>query len=506
MKASDSTKNDDSPLSALCQKLLARRQLIIASHRGPIDYHVTEDGEIQARRGSGGVVTALIPLNRYTELIWIASVMGEGDRRMLAEAQDKHIKSHLPGQHIYIRFVNSSRRTYHKYYNVFCNPLLWFLQHYMWNSPYTPNVDNNVYDAWETGYVPMNKAFADAVISEAKESPKPPLIMLHDYHLYLVARYIRQEIPDATLQHFIHIPWPTPSYWQLLPRAMREAICQGLCANDVVGLQTNRDVINFLQTCDAFLEEAEVDYNQRIVTNNGQRVKVNAYPVSIDVAGLQRTASSPRVLEYERRLRSHCGEKTIVRVDRTEPSKNITRGFKAFDMLLNNHPELVGRIKFLAFLVPSRTHIRQYQRYAEEITEQVHTINEKYRSGEWEPIKVFMENNYAQAIAGMRLYDVLLVNSVIDGMNLVAKEGPVVNTRNGVLVLSESAGAYRQLRQGALPVAPADLRETMQALYTGLTMSEEEKKERQATLVRAIEEQDIADWLYQQLNDLDCIK
>jgi trehalose 6-phosphate synthase len=188
-----------------------------------------------------------------------------------------------------------------------------------------------------------------------------------------------------------------------------------------------------------------------------------------------------------------------------EPSKNILRGFRAFDMLLDGHPELVAKVNFLAFLVPSRTHIKQYQRYAQQVNEIVGAINTKYSNEEWQPIRVFYENNYYRALAGMRLYDVLLVNPVIDGMNLVAKEGPTVNANDGVLVLSECAGAHEQLGKHALSVVPTDLVETVEALYQALTMPAEEREQRATALRRSIEEEDIVMWLYRQLVDISAL-
>jgi trehalose 6-phosphate synthase len=489
-------------LSQLCQELLRHRNLIIASNRGPIDYHFNEGGKLQGRRGTGGVVTALSAISQYMDLTWVASAMGDGDRRAAGMAQGKRFKAPLAGHKLYIRFVVSSGSTYHKFYSIFCNPLLWFLQHYMWNSSHTPNIDARVYDAWENGYKAVNHAIAEAVINEALESDLPPLVMLHDYHLYLAASYIREQIPDAIIQHFTHIPWPEPHYWQLLPCTMREAICEGLCANDIVGFQTKRDVHNFLRTCEVFIEGAEIDYKCHTVLINDHLIRVKPYPISIDVTNLQRIVQSPWLQEYEGNLRPFCGGQTIVRVDRMEPSKNIVRGFRAFDLLLQRYPDLLGKVIFLAFLVPSRTHIRQYQRYALEVTQIIETINTKYGNDDWQPIKVFYENNYAQAIAGLRLYDVLLVNPVIDGMNLVAKEGPTVNTCDGVLVLSEAAGACEQLRDSVLTVTPTDLEGTMKAIYRALAMSPEERSQRAVAMKKLIEEEDITKWLCRQLDDV----
>jgi len=488
-------------LAALCQELLSERRLILVSNRGPVEYRVAQNGELQLNRGTGGVVTALRAISKNVELTWIASTMGEGDR-LAASGQNGRFQVALPGHRLYLRFVTSPRNVYHKYYNLFCNPLLWFLQHYMWNSPYTPNVDAKVYDAWDNGYVAVNRAFADAVIEEAAHDKVQPFVMIHDYQLYLVGGYIRQKMPNAILQHFIHIPWPASSWWQLFPDPMRKAILESLCAADIVGLQTNRDVHYFLHSCEMFLDEAKVDYESHTVLHGGRKTQIASYPVSVDLAALHRIVRSPRVQEYEEKLRPYLGEQTIVRVDRAEPSKNIARGLKAFDMLLERYPHLVNKVKLICFVVPSRSGIKQYERYTQEIFDAVEALNAKYGSEGWQPVKLFFENNYAQSIAGMRLYDVLLVNPVIDGMNLVSKEGPIVNDRNGILVLSESAGAYEQLKENVISVAPADLEGTTQALYEALTMNPAERKRKAEALRKTIEEEDITTWLYRQFRDL----
>lgn len=485
-----------------CADMLRDRRLILVSNRGPVEYHVSPEGNLQPRRGSGRVVTALSTLTNYVDFTWVASAMGEGDRRVAQQTEGGRVKSPLPGQSLYLRYVVTPRRVYHKFYNIFCNPLLWFLQHYMWSSPYTPNVDDSVYDAWETGYIPVNRAFAEAVVDEAQHSVSPPYVMLHDYHLYLAPGMVREALPEAIIQHFLHIPWPDPAYWQMLPAFMRSAICESLCASDIVGFQTSRDVRSFLQSCEMFVDQATVDHTKCTVALNGRETAVRCYPISIDVEELRGIANSPRALEYERKLRPLLGEKTIVRVDRVEPSKNIVRGFRAYRLLLERNKDLIGKVKFLAFLVPSRTHIRQYQRYLQEVEALVAEINETFGSEDWQPITVFYENNYIQAMAAMKLYDVLLVNSIIDGMNLVAKEGPVVNTRGGILVLSETAGAYAQLHEGVLAVAPADVEGTAQALYQAINASVEEREKRANILAQKIEEEDVIHWMESQIGDM----
>ena len=489
-------------LLQLCAQALNGRRLILVSNRGPIGHQITPSGSLQPRRSSGSLVTAFSSLVSELDFTWISSAMGEGDRRIWENSNGSSIPAALPGYNLSLRYVNTPRRVYHKYYNTFCNPLLWFLQHYMWSTSYTPSVDSTVYDAWENGYVKVNRSFADAVLEEAASLDQDVCVMIHDYHLYLVSGYVRERLPQAVIQHYVHIPWPASGYWEMIPSHIRRSICSSLCSADIVGFQTRRDCRNFLQSCEEFLPSVEVDYANFKVCYEGRETAVRAYPLSINVDEVRRIGSSPRVQEYERQLDGVWAEKTIVRVDRAEPNKNILRGFRSYQLLLDRYPEMRGKVKFVAFLVPSRTHIRQYQRYMEEIQQTARSINQGYGTPEWQPIHLFMENNYVQAVAGMRHYDVLLENAVIDGMTLVAKEGPLINQRDGVVILSETAGAYPQLAVGVLPVAYADVEGTMQAMHQALDMPTEERQRRNASLIDAVEREDINFWFQCQFEEI----
>ena len=493
---------DVNELTELCEAVFSQRPLILVSNRGPVEHQMSGDGWPEARRGSGSVVTAFNSLAQKFEFTWVASAMGEGDRVVSENGRGPHIQSPLPGHLINLRYVVTPRRVYHKYYNVLCNPLLWFLQHYMWNPPYNPNVDAAVHDAWESGYIPVNQAFANAVISEAQALEQAPIVIGHDYHLYLMPEFVRKEVPEAVIQHFVHIPWPTPQYWHMIPDYIIRRICESLCTTDLLGFQTIGDVRCFLDTVEEFVPDVTVDRTSHTVARNGRTTSVKVYPISINVEEVQRIANTPRALDYENRLSADTGDVTIVRIDRAEPNKNIVRGFRAYELMLTRYPELKGKVKFLAFLVPSRTHIRQYQRYMDEIQQVIQQINNNHGTDDWQPIVPFIENNYTQAIAGMKLYDVLLVNTIIEGMNLVAKEGPVVNNRDGVLVLSHSSGVYQQLSDGAISVSPTDIEGTMEALHQAITMSAEDRKARAARMLNSVCREDINHWLYQQMNDI----
>jgi trehalose 6-phosphate synthase len=282
---------------------------------------------------------------------------------------------------------------------------------------------------------------------------------------------------------------------------MRRAILEGLCAVDLLGFQTREDGLNFIRTCESHLPGCRVNYRQRKVWFRNHATYVRDFPISIDVDGLRQFAETDDVASYrEQILQSHGDWQIILRIDRIEPSKNIVRGFQAFDELLELYPEHRGRVKFIALLVPSRLEVDEYGSYLDEVMGIVGRVNAKHGGNDWEPIRVFVEENYPRAIAGLQVYDALLVNSIADGMNLVAKEGPIVNRRDGVLILSERTGAYQQLEPGVLVISPLDVLGTAEAMHQALTMPAEQRRAKAERLQSLIEGQDIVDWLNEQLS------
>jgi trehalose 6-phosphate synthase len=327
--------------------------------------------------------------------------------------------------------------------------------------------------------------------------------MLQDYHLYLVARYLRDMLrrrERPTTLHFVHIPWPGPEYWAILPPVMRQAILEGLCAVDILGFQTRGDGLNFIRTCESHLPRAHVSYKRGRVWYRNHATHVRDFPISIDVETLRELAASRDVAEYRSEIEDVVGDlQLIVRNDRIEPSKNILRGFQAFEEMLELYPEHQGQVKFLAILVPSRLAVNEYRDYLNELMAAAGRINARYGTSDWEPVRLLVGESYPRAVAVMQQYDVLLVNAIADGMNVVAKEGPIVNRRNGVLVLSERTGARQQLESGALVIPPCDVYATAQALHQALIMPSEERQERADRLRWLIEREDISDWLCRQL-------
>jgi trehalose 6-phosphate synthase len=484
---------------ALQTDFFTNRALIIAANRGPVTFETAKDGSLRFQRGEGGLVTALTGLCQHTDVTWIACAQTEAD----ATWREGSVVLSDYGSAIRVQFLSPEASAYEGYYNVIANPLLWFLQHSMWDVPRAPVIDRAAWQAWEDGYVAVNRLFAEAIAEQVRAASRPPLVMLQDYHLYLVARFLHERLRPRerpTTLHFVHIPWPGPEYWRILPPAMRRAILEGLCAVDVLGFQTEEDGLNFIRTCESYLPRAHVNFKRGRVWYRNHATHVRDFPISIDVRALKQVATSQEVAGYRSEIQDAVGDQQlIVRIDRTEPSKNIVRGFQAFEEMLDLYPEHHGRVQFLALLVPSRMDVDEYQDYLDELMAAAGRINAKYGTSEWEPVRLLVGENRPRAVAILQLYNVLLVNSIADGMNLVAKEGPIVNRRDGVLILSEGAGAHQQLAPGAIVISPCDVYATAEALHQALVMSPEERLERAARLCWLIEREDITAWLYRQL-------
>jgi trehalose 6-phosphate synthase len=431
--------------------------------------------------------------------------MTEGDRLAVKEAQLQggHLSSPIHGQKVQLHYVAISKAAYRKYYNTISNQLLWFLQHYLSHPAEDSTTKKRLQDAWETGCRVANQAIADAVIAEiASEPTKKAVVMLHDYHLYLAPAMIRQHHPTLFLHQFIHIPWPDVRCWHFLPSNIAWEIYQGLMGNDILGLQTERDVHNFLEGARTLLEGADVDFEDGMIWWQGHRTLARAYPISISVTGECKIVTSAAGKRAAENIKSLLGEQTIMRVDRIEPTKNIVRGFQAYGRLLEDHAELRGKVHFLAFLVPSRQGLPEYKRYTTEVMKMITAVNLRYGTADWQPITALCDNDRTRALAALQFYDVLLVNSIIDGMNLVAKEGPVVNQTAGVLVLSRTIGAFQQLGKACIPTSPIDVEETAQALYRALTMSTEERHSKALLGPRIVERQNLVAWMSRQIIDI----
>ena len=488
---------------------LGHHRLVVAANRGPVSFHDDPEGRPVVTRGAGGLVTVLTDMLRKHHGLWVAAAQSPEEVRLAGTGEPVEVT--LGGDRYRVRYIAPDAETFDKYYNIVANPMLWFVQHYLWDLGRHPDIGVSEIDAWRNGYLVVNRMFAEAVLDEVGGDDRAggtgtigdrSVVLLHDYHLYQVAPQVRLRAPRVFLQQFVHIPWAQSDYWRVLPREIREAVFSGLLANDIVAFHTAHYVDNFLQGCVDVLD-LEVDARRRTVFVGGREVWVRAYPVSIDPATLRDPAQDRRVLAEERELLARRRDYLVVRVDRLDLSKNVIRGFLAFDRFLDKHPEFKERITFLALLQPSREDVEEYVEYRRRVLRAVEQVNTKQGTTDWMPIDLRIQDNFPASLAAYRSYDVLFVNAIFDGMNLVAKEGSIVNRRNGVLILSENTGAFEELGSFCVPVNPFDIEEQADALYTALTMPTE-KKRVLADQIRAVVERNSVDkWISAQFADIE---
>ncbi|MGD8402796.1 MAG: trehalose-6-phosphate synthase [Anaerolineales bacterium] len=473
--------------------------IVIVSNRGPFSFKKNADGSFKVERGTGGLVTALTALAEQHDVLWVAAAMDKDDRHWVDAQSDE--PQQVEG--ISLRLIKPNNKAYQGYYNVISNPMLWFIQHQLWDAPRHPSITRETWEAWEKGYLVINKNFAEVVAEMVKDEKRPVIVLPQDYHLYMFPHYLRELLDkQVQIQPFVHIPWPGPDAWRVLPGQIRIAILKSLLASDRVGFQTQKDAFNFIQNCRFYLEGAHSRGSRDSIDYQGRQIKAVSYPISIDTQKLFDLSEQPQTHLLKSQLMNFVSDrKVILRVDRIEPSKNILRGLEAYSTLLEIHPEHLGKVQMLALLVPSRMGVNEYQDYLRDIMSEAGMINARFSTPYWEPVRLMVGDNYDRAIAAMQFYDVLLINPLADGMNLVAKEGALVNQKDGVLVLSEDAGAFYELGEYALTVSPFDVYGTAIAIHKALTMPPDDKQERAKALRSIVKKADIRSWFYDQVDD-----
>jgi len=473
--------------------------IIIVSNRGPYSFTRKDDGEFTYTRGEGGLVTALSGIMQHYDVMWVAVALSDDDKAW-AESHDdqpQQIDDTL------LKLVSTEKDRYDQYYNHIANPLLWFIHHQLWNVPFKPDIDQTMWEAWREGYTHINRQIAEVVAEQINQIDRPVIVFPQDYHLYLFPQFLRELVgDDVQIQPFIHIPWPGPDAWRLLPVEMRSAVVDSLLQSNRIGFQTQRDAFNFIQTARFYQDDAHTRGSRYSIEYKGRRVDAKDYPISIDVEKVHNIVQEPQTQLLKSTLLNFTTDKKIIlRVDRIEPSKNILRGLQAYRSLLESYPEHRGNVHMLMLLVPSRMEVEEYQDYLKDLTAEAGMINAEYSTAFWEPVRIIMGNNYPRAIAAFQIYDALLINPIADGMNLVAKEGALINQRDGVLILSEHAGAFYELGENALIVNPFDIYNTANAMHQALTMSVAEKQERADALREQVKSADIRVWFSNQLDD-----
>jgi trehalose 6-phosphate synthase len=471
-------------------------KIVVASNRGPVGFERDDRGRLTARRGAGGLVTALSGVFYRDDTSWISAAMTDGDRAVALKGRTVSSDSHQQ-----MRYVVLPLERYDAYYNEIANRILWFVHHNLWDTPRNPMFDDATQEAWQH-YVEANRAFAQALADEAADDP---VYLIQDYQLCLVPGMLRDLQPEAKIVHFSHTPFAGATYLRILPVEMRTAIVRGMAGADVLGFQSKQWAENYLLSARG-LPGMRVLRGGRIEID-GRVAAVRSFPVAVSAEPIRETASQPEADSVRQELRAWAGDRAVVlRVDRLEPSKNILRGFLAFGLFLRRHPEWRGRVQFLCLFSPSREEVPEYQSYGEDCLAAAERVNKEFGTKTWAPIEVKVQEDYAYAVAAYDLYDVLFVNPTYDGMNLVAMEGPLVNRHDGVVLLSRNAGAYTRLGRHALGVNPFDLAETAEALHEALSMAPDDRARRARGLARTVQAHTPASWLASQLEAVDQVR
>jgi trehalose 6-phosphate synthase len=447
---------------------------MLVSNRGPLSFSEDDNGELVARRGAGGLVSGLGPLVANTGATWMAAAMSESDRVAAARGV---VEAHG----LRARLLAVDPETYRLAYDVVSNQALWFVHHGLYDLPRTPVFTREFRTAW-SAYRQMNATFANAI---AEEAPSGTVVLVQDYHLSLVGRDLAERRADLMAVHFSHTPFAPPVWLRVLPDHVAEELLSGLAAYRACGFHTQRWADDFLASCRELLALTPRTFVSPLPSDPG------------DVRG---TAASPECNAALAEIDRLADDRLVIaRVDRIELSKNIVRGFLAFEELLDRYPRWRERVVFLASVYPSRGGVPAYQRYRAEIETTVDRINQRLGTTNWTPIVYDTRDDYPRSVALMRRADVLLVNPLRDGLNLVAKEAALVNERNAVLCLSPEAGVWAELGDLALRVQPHDIAATADVLDAALTMPSDTRQSRGAGLRSRAEGRRPADWLADQL-------
>jgi trehalose 6-phosphate synthase len=471
--------------------------IAIMSNRGPHDF-VWENGHWIARRATAGLTSMIEPLARQPNVVWFCCVSEPPGSEVERDALFTTAKDQIDPE-LNVVPVPLPAEIYQAYYGDISNEVLWMLQHHLVGNSGYASLDAKRHAAW-AAYLDANQRIAEAV--RALEIPRRAFL-IQDYHLYPLAALLRRDFPNVPSLHFIHLPFPDPALFKLLPRSWREAVLRGIVGADVVGLQTPGDVRAFLTCCEEVLG-ATVDFSRRaVILPSGRTVRVRAFPASTDPEELRRLQGSPEVMAARKNFSGELREWNIARVDRLDPSKNQVLGFRAFGRLLEREPHLIGRVRFIAVLIPSRTDLTIYGDYRDAVYAEIERVNTRFGDASgFPPIKVFYTNNRAEIFAALESCDVLLVNSRQDGMNLVVKEWAILAQKPSVLVLSETAGVAGEAGESALLVSPLDIEGTAEALGEALRLSAEERAGRLARFRASIEKWTSTNWLDAQLKEL----
>jgi trehalose 6-phosphate synthase len=488
--------------------------VLIASNRGPVSFTLDNDGRLSTRRGGGGLVSGLSSVADRGDSLWVCAALSDADRAAARSAPGGRLGLDGEPGGRGVRLLDIPPAVFQRAYNAVANSTLWFVHHMLYDTPNMPSFGTGFRREWES-FRAYNRAFAEALAQEAARSPardssarsaapaSTVKAMVQDYHLSLAPRMLADLRPDVKIAHFSHTPWAPPEYYRMLPEDVGRELIEGILGADHAGFLCQRWADAFADCCESILG-AEVNRARQQVTHCGHVTGIGVHPLGVDASALSSRASEPDVRARAAALEQTArGRKLIVRIDRTELSKNIVRGLAAYRELLLRHPEWRGRVIQVASAYPSRHDLPEYREYTASVQRMAAEISEEFGTDDWDPLILQVDDDYARSLAAYRLADVLLVNPIRDGMNLVAKEGPILSDRSCALVLSRETGAAAELSADALMINPFDISGTAEALHEALLMPDAERKRRAASLAKQASALPPAQWFADQLAALD---
>ena len=465
--------------------------VLLASNRGPMSYAEDQSGALVARRGGGGLVPALSGAIAGQDVVWVCCALSDADRRAARLAGPR-----LEAGAAAVRMLDIDALTFDRAYNGIANSTLWFVAHLLYATPTAPVFDARFAREWAS-FTAYGDTFAAAL---AEEAAPGAAVLVQDYHLSLTPRQLRARRPDVRIGHFTHTPWAPPEYFSLLPEHVVQEVLRGMLGADAVGFLARRWADAFVRCCVELLGARPVHGG---LEHGGRRIRVGVHPLGVSREELQARAHQDDVQSRLPLLRELAGDrKLVLRVDRAELSKNIVRGLEAYRELLQTRPQWRERVVHLVFAYPSRQDVPEYREYTGAVQRVTREINDEFGTPTWVPVHLEVNDDYARSLAAYRLADVLVVNPMRDGMNLVAKEGAVVSDEGLALVLSRDAGSADDLGGDALLVNPYDVSQTAEALHRALSMPADERAARSARLADAACALPPPAWLQAQLDAL----
>lgn len=469
--------------------------VLVASNRGPVTYVAAEDGRLTARRGGGGMISALAGLDQPVS--WICAALSDGDRAAVRASADGRLLStgefDPDADRQTVRMLDLDRVIFDRAYNAVANRTLWFISHLLYDTATAPVFGH----AWSLDWAAYEQYCASFAIALAEEAAADGKVLIQDYHLTLVPQMLRKLRPQLRISHFTHTPWANPDYFRLLPDSVAAAVLRGMLGADRLGFHAQRWADAFLACCEAVLG-ARVSGDQ--VTLDGWTTTVAVHPLGVDGDEMRKRGGAADVTARMELLAEQVdGRRLLLRIDRTEPSKNIVRGLESYRELLRRRPELHGEVTHLAFAYPSRHDLPEYREYTAAVQRMAYDISEEFGRPGWEPVRLEVSDDFPRSLAAYALADVLVVNPVRDGMNLVAKEGPVLSRQDLSLVLSREAGAVAELGTDAFVVNPFDVTQTSAAMSDALELSAADRAARCERLAAAAVALPPRQWFGEQL-------